>query len=362
MKALVHNANIMSPWPHRLAVALVCVVFPLIWVGGLVTTYDAGMAVPDWPGTYGYNLFLYPWTTWIAGPWNLFIEHGHRLLGATAGLVAIALVVATFLTGSRPLVRGLAIGALILVIAQGVLGGARVLLDERQAALIHGCVGPLFFAYCACLAVITSRRWNTGGLTFPARPEQSLTRLALMCLVFAYGQLVLGAHLRHPADDGSPRTFQFVLLFHVVVAVALAGYAFALPWLAFRRARGEAWIMRPAAALIVLMLVQLGLGVATLIVKYGWPAWLGGEALNPEFTVTARGFWSSMIVTAHVANGSLILAALSVLWVRSARLFGWAAPSSDKLARSASEGQTSADAEPVPGSRVGLTERLGVTA
>ena len=65
-----------------LAVVLVCATFPLIWVGGLVTTYEAGMAVPDWPTTYGYNLFLYPWQTWICGPWDLFIEHGHRLLGA----------------------------------------------------------------------------------------------------------------------------------------------------------------------------------------------------------------------------------------------------------------------------------------
>ena len=75
-----------SPWPHRLAVLLVCATFPLIWVGGLVTTYDAGMAVPDWPTTYGYNLFLYPWQTWLAGPWDLFIEHGHRLLGSLGGL------------------------------------------------------------------------------------------------------------------------------------------------------------------------------------------------------------------------------------------------------------------------------------
>ena len=50
---------------HRLSVLLVCLVWPLIWVGGLVTTYDAGMAVPDWPGTYGYNLFLYPYSTWL---------------------------------------------------------------------------------------------------------------------------------------------------------------------------------------------------------------------------------------------------------------------------------------------------------
>ena len=64
-----------------------CATFPLIWVGGLVTTYDAGMAVPDWPNTYGYNLFLYPWQTWLSGPWDLFIEHGHRLLGALVGMI-----------------------------------------------------------------------------------------------------------------------------------------------------------------------------------------------------------------------------------------------------------------------------------
>src|SRR3954468_18214086 len=90
-----------SHWPHRLAVALALVTFPLIWVGGLVTTYDAGMAVPDWPGTYGYNLLLYPWTTWIAGPFDLFIEHGHRLLGASAGLLTIAFVIAVFCVDRR---------------------------------------------------------------------------------------------------------------------------------------------------------------------------------------------------------------------------------------------------------------------
>src|SRR5688572_15962597 len=85
-------------WPHRLALLSAVVIFPLIWVGGLVTSYDAGMAVPDWPGTYGYNLFLYPWTTWFFGPFDLFIEHGHRLLGALAGMLMIALVAATALS------------------------------------------------------------------------------------------------------------------------------------------------------------------------------------------------------------------------------------------------------------------------
>src|SRR5215510_3014597 len=109
-----------SPWPHRLSVALALVTFPLIWVGGLVTTYDAGMAVPDWPGTYGYNLLLYPWQSWLAAPWDLFIEHGHRLLGATAGVVAIGLVTTSLVSDQHRWLRWAACGALALVIAQGV--------------------------------------------------------------------------------------------------------------------------------------------------------------------------------------------------------------------------------------------------
>src|SRR5688572_8610356 len=143
----------ISLWPQRLTVLLALITFPLIWVGGLVTTYDAGMAVPDWPGTYGYNLFRYPWQTWLGGPWDLFIEHGHRLLGASAGIVAIALVAAVWLTGAPRVILLLSLGALGLVIFQGALGGARVLFDERMLALVHACVGPLFFAYLAVLAV-----------------------------------------------------------------------------------------------------------------------------------------------------------------------------------------------------------------
>ena len=86
-----------SPWPHRWAVVLACATFPLVWVGGLVTTTDAGMAVPDWPNTYGYNLFLYPWTTWLSGPWDLFVEHGHRLLGATVGMLTIGLLISLWM-------------------------------------------------------------------------------------------------------------------------------------------------------------------------------------------------------------------------------------------------------------------------
>src|SRR5437868_8724978 len=166
-----------SHWQHRLVVALALVTFPLIWVGGLVTTYDAGMAVPDWPGTYGYNLLRYPRQTWIAGPWDLFIEHGHRLLGAAAGMLAIALVTVVFLTDRSRWLVAASLGALGLVIVQGVLGGARVVFDERLVAMVHGCTGPVFFAYLAALIVATSRSGQAAPKTEVPSAIDSFARL-----------------------------------------------------------------------------------------------------------------------------------------------------------------------------------------
>ena len=144
---------------HRLAVLIVCLVWPLIWVGGLVTTYDAGMAVPDWPNTYGYNLFLYPYKTWLTGPFDLFIEHGHRLLGAVVGLVAIALAWKTYQNETRRWVFRFSLIVLGAVIFQGLLGGIRVVGASRTLAMVHGCFGPAFFAGCVAFAVVTSRFW-----------------------------------------------------------------------------------------------------------------------------------------------------------------------------------------------------------
>ena len=118
------------------------------------------MAVPDWPGTYGYNLFLYPWQTWFFGPWDVFIEHGHRLLGAAVGFIAIGLVVVTWWCDSRNWMKWLAVAALVLVILQGVLGGQRVLQNTKQLAQIHGIVGPTFLGLATAILVMTSRWWH----------------------------------------------------------------------------------------------------------------------------------------------------------------------------------------------------------
>jgi cytochrome c oxidase assembly protein subunit 15 len=311
----------LSPWPQRLAIALALVTFPLIWVGGLVTTYDAGMAVPDWPGTYGYNLLRYPWETWIAGPWDLFIEHGHRLLGAAAGFVSIALVAVVLLTARRPWLVAASFGALGLVILQGALGGFRVLLDERLVAMLHGCVGPLFFAYLAALVVVTSRWWQAAPHFDSTASGGRFARAAWTTVGIAYAQLVLGALVRHVPLVAAPGVFRAALILHLIVAAALTIHGISLAWRWRRLPQHVSGLRTPSVFMSTLILVQLMLGAATYVVKYAFPAWLGGYAFAANYVVQEKSLAQSLVTTAHVANGSLILFVSVVLALRSTRLF-----------------------------------------
>jgi len=315
-----------SAWPLRLVVALALVTFPLIWVGGLVTTYDAGMAVPDWPGTYGYNLFLYPWQTWLAGPWDLFIEHGHRLLGATAGILAIALVAASWRDPRKWLLPA-AGGALALVIVQGVLGGARVLLDARLVALLHACTGPLFFAYLAGLVAAVSQREALGALAVEPSVRGAglrLMRAAWWTAGLAYLQLVLGAVVRHVPLTAPAGIFRTFLLLHLLLAGGLLVQAGLTAWRAasVRAARGAlGGLRRGGLALVLLLAVQIGLGVGTYVCKYSWPGWLTDYGFAAGHVVEERSLTQALVTTAHVANGSLILFVAVLLAARATRFF-----------------------------------------
>src|SRR2546421_9218234 len=108
-----------NPWLHRGALLTACATFPLIFMGGLVTSHGAGLAVPDWPNSYGYNMFLFPPRLWVG---NIFYEHTHRLMGTAVGMLSIALVIFAW----RSRVRWLAIGVFAAVSVQGILGGLRV--------------------------------------------------------------------------------------------------------------------------------------------------------------------------------------------------------------------------------------------
>ena len=309
-----------SPWPHRLAVLLVCATFPLIWVGGLVTSYDAGMAVPDWPNTYGYNLFLYPIETWIYGPWDIFIEHGHRLLGALVGLLTIAMCWAIWRFDSRQWMRTLGLVALAAVIAQGVLGGFRVIQNEVLLAKIHGCFGPLFFGLCVALAVVTSRRWRDCDEPKLHAKAPTLHRLCVLTVLVAYIQLVLGSQLRHLAAGTTWREFQISVVFHLLVAGFLALQILVLAFHAVLRHRDQPALCKPALLLAVAIVAQIGLGCGAWVTNYGWPAALDDYHFAAAYLVVALGFTQAMVTTAHVATGSLILGIAVMLSLRALRM------------------------------------------
>lgn len=318
----LHPNNVqVSNWPHRWAILLACATFPLIWVGGLVTTYDAGMAVPDWPTTYGDNLFLYPVSTWLAGPWDLFIEHGHRLLGSLVGLMTICFVITAWRCEPRRWMRWAVLAALALVIFQGLLGGQRVLLNSRQIARIHGIVGPTFFAYCVFLTAASSRWWRE------RRPVQGLGDYAIsawMILGLAFLQLVLGSQLRHVDTFTSAGTFSACVMFHVSTAVLVMGMGCATSISAGRQFRSAPAVRRVAVLLGSITVLQVLLGVATWIAKYGWPSVATRFGLEAAVVVQAQSMVQATIVTAHVATGALILG-LSVLWVARVSRLSFAA-------------------------------------
>ena len=310
-RIVTQNQNL---WPLRTAWFLVCATFSLIFVGGLVTTYQAGMAVPDWPNTYGYNLFLFPLTNWLSGPWNLFIEHGHRLMAFGVGIVTLLLVILVHRTESRTSVRFLSWIALGLVTFQAALGGFRVLLDRQLLAMIHGCTAPAFFAVATALAVVLSPKWNADHSKGNQKSSStSLTMLALFTLLLIFLQIMIGANLRHITHWMTSAAFGAFVLFHLMIAAVVTGHVI---WLYIRCRKQNSTIRRPASILAVLMIVQLALGAGSWIVQYSFPEFLLWIPGSSAYLVLAESFWQSTIVTAHVATGSLMLAAATMLSLR----------------------------------------------
>lgn len=319
------TASPPSRWPHRWAWALACATFPLVWWGGFVTATGSGMAFKDWLTSDGVFMPIYPW---LSSTGDKFIEHGHRLLGMLAGILTIALVASLYLGESRRWVRRYGVALLVGVIAQGILGGMRVVLDERVLALIHGCTGPLFFAAAAGMIPITSRRWlaetkPTEGVANSAHGKAApkLLRLAILTTVLAYLQLCVGAVVRHSPlmlSDAAPRIFQVAVYFHLLLAAAVTFHVLLLAHKCF-------WsrVCRiPAVSLALLIGLQLMLGVSTWMMKYGFPQWAARFVGETGHFNQADGMASAVIVTAHGAVGSLIVALAVVVALRVGRQLG----------------------------------------
>lgn len=346
-----------SKWPHRVAWLLVLTTAVLLCFGALVTSYEAAMAVPDWPATYGHNMLLFPWSEWLWGPWDLFLEHGHRLLGAAVGCITLTLCF-LILPGRQPsAIKALVVAALLLVITQGILGGARVLLDDKTVAKVHACTGPLFFAVTVALAVLTDPRrdarvqggWvssadddgmGTRPRTFPraspfleSRKRRGLvladadlfsgwSPISCLLLVAAYGQLVAGAQLRHFDVTADPGSFRWLVLIHIIGACLVTLLAMA----SASGSRGGFWNAGPPAragwlawAILGMVLLQIGLGCGTWVVQWGIPALLMSSVGGPT-AIAARSLPATAVVTCHVVLGMLVLGASVALCLAGGRL------------------------------------------
>jgi heme a synthase len=293
-------------WTHGVAWAVLVVALATMVVGSLVTSYSAGMAVPDWPTTFGHNPFFYPPAKWLA-VWDIFLEHSHRLLGFLLGGLTAVLAILLWRTDRRPTMRWLGLAVLAGYCVQEGLGGFRVLCDEILLANLHACAGPLVLAVAAAVVFETrpGRRRATGTTGMAGSPQ--LRRWAYGAAAIVYAQILLGTQLRHLPVNAATEWFVLWIWLHLMVAGALVGVAIAL-FARIRRAISQRrGLRRRAMTLVVLVLVQLALGACTWVSRFGWPGWFTDLFGAVDYTVVAEGRFQVMAATAHVVVGSLCL-------------------------------------------------------
>ncbi len=286
---------------HRFAVVLAGATLFLIFVGGLVTSTGSGLAVPDWPLSFGQ---FFP--RMVGG---VFYEHGHRMVAAAVGALTVAFAIAAWLVETHAIVRRLALVAVVTVIAQGLLGGLTVIfLLPPAISSAHACLAQAFLCLTVALAVMTRPDWSPA-----ARPaaDPGYARLTAVAAATVYCQLILGATMRHtgaglaipdfplafgrivPPFDSAAVALHFLHRLGAVVVTAVIG------WTIVRTLRGhgrERALVRPALVAAALVVTQVTLGALTI-----WTQ----KAVLPT--------------TLHVACGAAILGTTVVLALRAHR-------------------------------------------
>jgi cytochrome c oxidase assembly protein subunit 15 len=289
---------VYSRWRHGWALATAAATLGLIFIGGAVTSTGSGLAVPDWPLSYG---MLMP--PMVGG---IFYEHGHRMAASLVGLLTLVLAVWTSRAEPRRGVRALAWAALGAVVLQGVLGGITVLfLLPTPVSVFHACLAQAFFCAMIALAFVTSREWLQAGEKDDDRA--GLRGASLLAATVVCVQLVLGALMRHtgaglaipdfplafgrvvPPLDSAPVALHFA---HRLGALAVLVSVLVLLRSA-RRSRDRRFV-RLAVLLVILVSLQIALGATTVV---------SGKQVLPT--------------TAHVAVGAAVLGGCWLLTLRA---------------------------------------------
>jgi heme A synthase len=297
-----------SIWTARFSIVAASATMLLLIAGGVVTSTGTGLAVVDWPNSFGYGMFLYPLSKMTGG---IYYEHAHRLFGSLVGLTTLVLAIHIQQVESRRWVRNFALGALALVIVQGVLGGLRVTghlttstspLETRPSillAIVHGVTGQLFLAGLTALSAFTSPTWTSDRPATRTSGASTDRGLALLLLGLLMVQLVLGAILRHVSRG---------LLIHITLAVLVAVVSVAAGARASWFVRGQPILQRLGRALLISLGVQIVLGFGALMVR------------SQTGTAETPSLLRVIVTTLHQTNGAILLATTALLGAWSRRL------------------------------------------
>jgi cytochrome c oxidase assembly protein subunit 15 len=313
------------PLLHRYACFCAGGILFLITLGGLVTSNEAGMSVPDWPTTYGQNMFTFPWQDWVGG---ILFEHSHRLVAFGISTLITVLSVGLFFQ-ERIWLRWMGAVTPVFFLLEGILGGLRVVLSEDPLGIVHGCLAQLLFLTVSLIALFTSRWWiETPRKIVP--PKWSGRVAAISALIFA--QLVLGATMRHYHEGLSIDDFPLAYgqAWPKTDPASVAAYN------QFRLAHNE----HPTTAFYILLQMAHRVGAVLItccILAAAAAAWLA-RGTAPElrkwsavwvgmvfvqFTLGALTIWSGKqphITTTHVVVGALTLMTGALLTAMSLRL------------------------------------------
>jgi heme a synthase len=290
--------------------------FLLVVAGGLVTSNNAGLAVPDWPTSFGH-LFKIP--KMIGG---VKFEHGHRMIAEFVGLLTIIVAVWTWRIDSRRWMRGLTIGAVLGVVFQGALGGLTVLNFLPPAiSTAHATIGQTMFCVLAAIAVFTSRSWLEEPVEKISRKDaRPLLRHCRMLIGFLYLQLILGAAFRHVWTKWGPmgsnhwpvhKIVHALLYPHILNALLVSGLVLYVSLRALTRHANIPHLRRPALWLLLLLIAQLLLGVSAYVVRVVQ----GVNEAQPTMSLV-------VVTVAHLAVGALVLAVTAILTIQGYRHTG----------------------------------------
>ena len=304
-------------WQYEFFVSVSLLVFLMLVTGGLVTGLEAGLAVPDWPNSYGHNMLLYPLTEMISSENDgIFFEHAHRLTGMFVGIASLVMLVCAWRWSSNKVVRATATVVFFMVCLQGLLGGLRVtgyltLSQDRELlnpnvwiGVVHGVVGQLIFAGFVWIAAMMSPAWKDDSTA--NKTNRGDVRLGWVLVCSMVLQLILGAVYRHMLGDETlaPKATH-ILYTHIFIAfvVLIVVVIFALRLLAYDHRVLKTY----GKLLLTLVGVQLLLGGGALI----------AIIINKGVEIPT---YEVVLTTLHQANGALLLGAsvASLAWVKRA--------------------------------------------